>query len=97
MFYTYVLKSKKNDKLYIGFTSDLKERFGEHNKGLNLSTKRYLPWKLIYYEACLNKSDARRRERYLKTTQGGRMLKMRLKNYLQKVERFNKTKILLLG
>lgn len=81
MFYNYVLKSNKFDEIYIGFTSDLKRRLEEHNQGLNLSTKRYKPWKLIYYEACLNKDDSMRRERYLKTTQGRRLLQRRLKEY----------------
>lgn len=82
MFYTYVLQSIKNDQLYIGYTSDLKYRLVEHNRGSNLSTKRYRPWKIIYYEACLKDSDAKRREGYLKTTQGGRLLKRRLKDFL---------------
>ena len=82
MFYTYVLHSEKFDEMYIGYTANLKRRFEEHNRGLNLSTKRYLPWKLIYYEACLNESDAKRREGYLKTTQGGRLLKRRIKDFL---------------
>ena len=82
MFYTYVLQSEKNKEIYIGFTSDLKNRLLEHNQGLNFSTKRYMPWKLIYYEACLEESDARRREKYLKTTQGGRLLKRRIKDSL---------------
>jgi putative endonuclease len=37
---------------------------------------------LIYYEACLNEEDAKRREKYLKTSQGRRMLKIRIKEYL---------------
>ena len=82
MFYVYALQSEKNGQLYIGFTSDLKHRLSEHNQGLNFSTKRYMPWKLVYYEACLKESDARRREKYLKTTQGGRLLKRRIKDYL---------------
>lgn len=57
-----------NGDLYTGFTNDLKKRLKEHNQGLNFSTKRYMPWKIIYYEACLDKDDAVRRERYLKTT-----------------------------
>jgi len=84
MFYNYVIKSLKNDDLYIGYTSDLKKRIKEHNQGLNFSTKRYAPWKLIYYEACIEKDDAVRREKYLKTTQGGRLLKRRLKTYIYK-------------
>ncbi len=84
MFYVYVLQSKKNDELYIGSTSNLKRRLEEHNQGLNFSTKRYMPWKLIYYEACIEKSDTKRRENYLKTTQGGRLLKRRIKDYAYK-------------
>jgi len=84
MFYTYILQSQKNDQLYIGYTNDLKRRLKEHNQGLNFSTKRYLPWELIYYEACKEDSDARRRELYLKTTQGNRLIKRRIKDYLYK-------------
>ena len=80
-FYVYVLLSLINNGLYIGYTTDLRKRVKEHNQGLNFSTKPYKPWKLIYYEACLNEIDAKRRERYLKTNQGGRLLKRRLKEY----------------
>ena len=84
MFYIYILKSLKDNKLYVGHTNDLKRRLKEHNSGDNLSTKRYLPWKLIYYEACLLESDARRREKYLKTNMGRRMFKRRLKDYINR-------------
>lgn len=84
MFYVYILQSNKNKQLYIGYTSDLKRRFKEHNLGLNFSTKRYMPWKIIYYEACTEESDAKRREKYLKTTQGNRLIKRRIKDYLYK-------------
>ncbi len=82
MFYNYVLRSVKYGNLYIGRTSDLKKRVIEHNNGMNQSTKPYIPWELIYYEACLSYEDSRHRENYLKTSQGGRLLKRRLKNYL---------------
>ena len=82
MFYVYCLESKKYDEHYFGYTKDLKRRFEEHNQGLNFSTNRYKPWKLIYYEACLNEDDAKRREKYFKTNQGRRMLKLRIKEYL---------------
>jgi len=82
MFYVYVVQSSQHDEFYTGYTVDLKRRIKEHNQGLNFSTKRYLPWMLIYYEACLEESDAKRREKYLKTTQGRRMLKRRIKDYL---------------
>lgn len=86
MFYTYFLQSENYDETYIGFSSDLKNRVREHNQGLTPSTRRYKPWKLVYYEACLNEKDAKRREGYLKTTQGSRMLKRRLKEYFYELK-----------
>jgi len=81
MFYVYVLESLKNKDLYFGYTSDLKKRIKEHNSGENFSTKFHKPWNLIYYEACLKREDATRREKYLKTTQGKKMFKLRLGKY----------------
>ena len=66
---------------YIGCTSNLRERIKAHNSGQVESTKKRLPLRLIYYEACLNKEDAFRREKYLKTTYGRRYLKNRLSGY----------------
>lgn len=66
MFYVYILKSLKNNRLYIGYTDDLKKRFQEHNAGFSLATKIRRPWRLIYYEAFYNKSDALKREKQLK-------------------------------
>lgn len=80
MFYVYVLENIDGD-FYTGFTHDLKKRLREHNRGSNVSTKNKL-WHCIYYEACLHEADARRREMYLKTSTGRRMLKMRLKEHL---------------
>ena len=82
MFYIYCLESEKFDDLYFGYTKDLRRRLKEHNQKLNFSTKRHAPWKLIYYEACINEKDAKRREKYLKTNQGRRMMKIRIKEYL---------------
>lgn len=84
MFYVYLLESEKNRNLYTGYTNDLKKRLLEHNQKKNISTKAYVPWKLIYYEACLDIQDAKRRESYLKTTQGKRLIKRRLKEYFYK-------------
>lgn len=77
----YVLESMKNNSLYIGYTVDLKRRLQEHNHGLNFSTKPYRPWKGIHFEGYLCEEDAKRRERYLKSSQGGRLLKRMLKAY----------------
>ena len=87
MFYNYILQSEKNKILYVGYTTDLRRRLKEHNQGLDKSTKTYRPWKLIYYEACLDEDYAKRRENYLKTSQGQRLLKRRLKEYFHKLKK----------
>ncbi|OGZ96777.1 MAG: hypothetical protein A3J10_02380 [Candidatus Sungbacteria bacterium RIFCSPLOWO2_02_FULL_54_10] len=66
MFYTYLIKSKKDGELYIGSTDNLRRRFQEHNKGLNRSTKYRIPFELVYYEAYKSEKDARDREHNLK-------------------------------
>lgn len=80
-FYIYVLESLKDNHRYIGYTNSLKRRLEEHKEGLSFSTKFRLPFKLIYFEGCLNEQDAKRREHYLKTTQGRRFLGLRLLEY----------------
>ena len=87
-YYVYALESIKFGNFYIGQTTDLRKCLAEHNRGLNFSTKPYLPWRLIYYEACLDKDDAERREKYLKNNQGSRLLKRRLKEYLYKNRKY---------
>jgi putative endonuclease len=82
MFYTYVLQGAKDMKFYVGFTKNLKLRIEQHNKGLVESTQDRRPLNLIYYEACLNETDAVKRERYLKTYLGKMFLRKRLKSYL---------------
>ena len=84
MFYNYVLLSKKDGKRYIGFTDDLQRRFSEHNNGLNKSTKDRRPFELIYYEACLSRTDAIKREKYLKTMWGNNYLNKRLEASMRK-------------
>lgn len=66
MFYTYVIKSNDKDWVYIGSTKDLKSRFLQHNQGKVKSTKPYLPFLLIYYEAYSTHFLARKRENELK-------------------------------
>ena len=78
MFYTYVLLSKVDNNFYIGFTQDLRKRLEEHERGLVNSTKVRRPFKLVYYEACLDESKAIRREKYFKTGFGRRFLKSRI-------------------
>lgn len=80
-YYVYILQSLKNESLYIGYTRDLRKRLKQHNSGADAYTKKYMPWQLIHYEAYLNEKDAKRREKYLKTSQGSRLLKRMLKEH----------------
>jgi len=82
VYYTYVLQSESDMKFYIGFTQNLKLRFEKHRKGLVESTEDRRPLKLIYYEACIDRNDALKREKYFKTYHGRMFLKNRLKSYL---------------
>lgn len=82
MHYFYVLLSKKDGKLYLGFTPNLKRRLKEHNDGKIQSTKPRRPFRLIYNEAHISKEDAQRRENYFKTTKGKSTLKQMLRNSL---------------
>ena len=81
-FYTYIHISQKDGEFYTGVTNNLKRRFEKHNTGFVLSTKHRIPLKLVYFEGCLDKNDAYRREKYLKTGMGKRFLKNRLKGGL---------------
>jgi putative endonuclease len=82
MYYTCVLQSEKDREFYVGYTRDLKQRLEQHMKGHVESTRERVPVQLIYYEACLEKDDAIRREKYLKTYHGKMFLRNRLKSYL---------------
>ena len=82
MYYTYVLQSIKDSNFYVGFAKDLKLRFEQHEKGLVESTRDRRPLKLIYYEACVDKYDATKREKYFKSYHGKMFLTKRLKSYL---------------
>jgi putative endonuclease len=81
-YYVYVLRSLADGNLYVGLTDDLPARVNLHNRGRVSSTQRRVPLALIYWEGCLHRSDAARREKYLKTAWGKRYLKVRLRRYL---------------
>jgi len=81
-YYVYVLRSLSDHQFYVGLTRDLPGRVHQHNNGLVRSTKRRAPFELIYWEGCLNESDAAQREKYLKSAWGKRYIKTRLRRYL---------------
>lgn len=85
MYYVYVLLSQKDQELYIGSAPDLKNRFAKHVNGFVPSTKNRRPLKLVYYEAYINASDARKREVYLKGGKGHKELKIQLEQTFKKI------------
>jgi putative endonuclease len=83
-FCVYVLLSFKDNNFYVGFTEDLRRRLDEHVQGRNTSTAPRRPFVLIHSEYYLAKSDAERRETYLKTAKGRRTLRLMLAESLEK-------------
>lgn len=61
----YVLK-RVDERLYVGFTNNIRNRIKEHSEGKVFSTKKFLPVKLIYYECYLSIKDAKQRESMIK-------------------------------
>lgn len=96
MYYTYVLLSKKEKKLYLGFTQNLKTRMELHRRGFMMKGKNNGSLKLIYLEACLNKQDAVRRDKYLNSFLGRRYLKARMKKYFSSSQYDKNSKLIAL-
>ena len=79
MFTVYVLYSESFDKIYIGFTSNLEQRFLSHNKlGKKGWTVKFRPWKIIHTEEFNEKSDALKREKQLKSSRGRNWIRKEL-------------------
>lgn len=76
-YYVYILKSNSTGRSYIGHSKDLANRVEEHNNGKSKSTRNSRPWKLLYHEEFKSRSDAIKRERYFKTVEGRKYLKLR--------------------
>lgn len=77
--YVYVIRSEKDGRFYVGLTSNVKKRVSQHNAGRTRSTKAYRPWKLFFFEECLNRIEARKREKYLKSGYGKQWIKEKFK------------------
>ena len=87
MYFTYVLlcidEKRNRKKFYIGSSDSLEKRIEAHNTKSIKTTKSFDIIELVYYEACLNKADARKRELQLKTGFGRGYIKRRIENYLK--------------
>jgi len=81
-FAVYILKSQQTGKFYIGQTGDIQQRLISHNRGDSFSTRNGRPWVLVYEEEYPSRSEAMKREKYLKSIQGWNELK-RIKSKLE--------------
>jgi len=91
MYFTYVLQCTDNKylrkKFYVGSTDNLKNRLKAHKTTSVKTTKSFNTIELVYFEGCLNKTDATKRENQLKTGFGRGYINRRLKNYLESLQR----------
>jgi len=83
VFYVYVIINEK-DKIYIGYTSNLKKRLLRHNGLLNSKKKSFTyknkgPWKLVHFETFNTRSEATKREKELKSSRGRNFIRNLLK------------------
>ena len=81
MYYIYVLWSSKFRKRYIGSTDNIEKRLGEHNRGHNKFTKSGMPWIKVYQEEFSTKTEALKREKFLKSGQGRTWLDKQLPKF----------------
>ena len=79
MFTTYILQGEKNGQYYIGSTDDINQRLLKHNKGYSRYTKGKGPFKLAYTEKYNTRSEARKREYYLKSLKSRKVIEKLIK------------------
>jgi len=85
MYYVYILFSKKLNKKYIGYSSDLTKRLTDHNSGISIYTAKGIPWRLVYYECFVSKVDAQKEEKFLKSGKGRERMKYLLSDYFGRI------------
>jgi putative endonuclease len=85
-FTIYILYSEKYNKIYIGYTSNLIQRFYSHNKlGKDGYTLKFRPWVVIYTELFEEKTGAMKREKQLKSSNGRQWVWHKIKTEFYKL------------
>jgi putative endonuclease len=79
MFFIYIIQSEIDNSFYIGFSENLENRIKEHNFGRTNYTSKKRPWELVYSEKFENKTNALKREKFLK--------RQRNKDFLSKADK----------
>ena len=77
MVYLYILQSENSKRYYIGSTGNVTRRLKEHQSGKVISTKNFLPIKLVFKEYFADINSARRWEKKLK--------RLKRRDYTEKV------------
>ena len=75
MCYLYILKNQETDRFYIGSTNNLERRLKEHLKGKTRTTKVLKAYDLVYFEEYSTDSEARLREKQLKSYKSKKYIK----------------------
>ena len=78
MFFVYVLFSDGFKKFYVGISENLDARLKQHNNGETKSTKPYIPWRIVHAEEYEFRTEARKREKYLKSAAGRKWRKINI-------------------
>jgi len=79
MWKVYILYSENIDRYYTGVTNDIAWRLERHNQGWGRYTKRGIPWEVVYIEQYVNKTDAMKREREIKSRKSRRYIESLIK------------------
>ncbi len=78
MYYAYIIQSLQTNSFYFGSTTNIEERLKEHNGSSCFTTRRSLPWKLVWFGAFTSEEKARNFEKYLKSGSGYAFSRKRL-------------------
>ncbi|MDP3964237.1 MAG: GIY-YIG nuclease family protein, partial [bacterium] len=70
MYYVYIIQSRRDSSYYKGFTEDIKKQLSRHNGKLQKYTSSKAPFRLVWYCAFMEKKDALRFEKYIKSGSG---------------------------
>ena len=84
MYTDYILYSKKINKYYVGFTTDIKKRLAKHKEGTTFFTKRARDWKIVYFEEFESKKEAIVRERKIKKLKSRKYIELLVENKLRR-------------
>lgn len=75
-YFVYVIQSDIDNRLYVGLSKNPTSRLKDHNFGRVFSTKGFRPWRIVYTEQVTSRTEAREREKYLKSGIGKEYLKL---------------------